>query len=206
MRAIASILLAALSVAACSNDPGTPPAGGEGATSPPAADAPAALSYRCDDGTMLQVAFGETDAEVRWADGRSTRLPRAESASAGNDGAYVGADASLQRTPDGIELHEGDAPARACREVPPGGATAAAGAEEAEVSMRYACDADTVVAMLADGTARISLPDGQTVDASRIAGSAPPVFTGQSLYFTIDEGGARLSQENQARELACRPA
>ena len=204
MRATTPLLLAAIAVAGCSNSSGPTAADGADAQAGPAA--PTALSYRCDDGTMLQVAYGDNDAEVRWADGRSTRLPRAESASAGNDGAYVGADASLRRTPDGIELHEGDSAARACSEVAPGEGAAAADGDTAGVTMRYACDADTVVTVLADGTARISLPDGQTIDASRIAGSTPPVFTGQSLYFTVGEDGGRLSQEDQARELACRPA
>ena len=84
--------------------------------------------------------------------------------------------------------------------------TPATDGDTAGVTMRYACDADTVVTVLADGTARVALPDGQTVSVSRIAGSAPPVFSGQSLFFTVGEDGARLSQEGQANELACTAA
>ncbi|TAK40101.1 MAG: hypothetical protein EPO30_00555 [Lysobacteraceae bacterium] len=106
-------------------------------------------------------------------------------------------------------------------EPPPAAADAAATAPSADagpatgnetprdntgVTMRYTCDAETEVTVLADGTARVSLPDGQQVTISRIAGSAPPVFTGGSLYFTVGEQDARLSQEQEANELTCAPA
>ena len=204
MRAIAPLLLATISLAGCSNPDQPPAAGADGAAD---AALPASVSYRCDDGTMLQVDYGDADASVRWADGRSASLPRAESASGGGADAYVGTGISLQRTSTGIEVHDGDAPALACTEVPADGDQASTGAEDnAGVTMRYACDADTEVTVLADGTARVALPDGQTVSVSRIAGSAPPVFSGQSLFFTVGEDGARLSQEGQANELACTAA
>ena len=197
MRAIAPCLLATLFLAACS-DPSTQAPATDAAGAPSDTMAPATVSYRCDDGTMLQVDYGQADANVRWGDGRSTRLPRAESASTGGAQAYVGSDVSLQRSSSAIELHEPGQPARACSEVQPPESTGAA--------MHYACEADTQVTMLEDGTARIALPDGQQVIATRIAGSTPPVFTGQSLYFTIGEDGARLSQDGQARELGCKAA
>ena len=195
MRAIAPCLLAALALAACS-DPGTNAPAADPTNAPSGSSAPATVSYRCDDGTMLQVDYGQADANVRWADGRSARLPRAESASSGGAAAYVGTEVSLQRSSSAIELHDGEQPPRACDEVRT--------QDGAGVATHYACEADTQVTMLEDGTARIALPDGQQVIASRIAGSTPPVFTGQSLYFTIGEDGARLSQDGQARELACK--
>ena len=48
--------------------------------------------------------------------------------------------------------------------------------------------------------------DGRAVTVSRIAGSAPPGFTGESLDFTVGENGARLSQDEAANELRCNPA
>lgn len=94
--------------------------------------------------------------------------------------------------------------------TPPAGTDAATTDERPEdnagVTMRYTCDAGTEVTVLADGTATVALPGGQQVTVSRIAGSAPPVFTGGSLYFTVGEQGARLSQEEEANELTCTPA
>ena len=77
--------------------------------------------------------------------------------------------------------------------------------DNAGVTMRYRCDAGTEVTVLADGTAQVALPDGQQVVVSRIAGSAPPVFSGGSIYFTVGEDGARLSQDDAANELTCIP-
>jgi hypothetical protein len=70
---------------------------------------------------------------------------------------------------------------------------------------RYACDSGTTVTLRAAGTAEAVLPDGQSVRLTRITGSTPTVYTGQLLYFTLDEdgGGARLSQEDAANELRC---
>ena len=81
-------------------------------------------------------------------------------------------------------------PAAATGDAAPteGGAATDAGEDAAQdnagVTMRYRCDAGTEVTVLADGTAQVALPDGQQVVVSRIAGSAPPVFSGGSIYFT----------------------
>jgi membrane-bound inhibitor of C-type lysozyme len=204
MRALAPLLVLALSATACSRDAGPTPAdAGDAAPSTPEAGS---VSYRCDDGTMLKVDYGDADASIAWADGRSATLPRAESASAGGADAYVGNEVSLQRTASGIELHDGDEPARSCSEVPAEDGTQADAAGNAGVSMRYDCDAGTRVTVMSDGTADVALPEGRTVRVSRVAGSAPPVFAGDTLYFTIDEVGARLSQDGEARELACTAA
>ena len=77
---------------------------------------------------------------------------------------------------------------------------------DADVTARYTCEAGTNVAMLRDGHARVSLPDGSSVDLARIAGSQPAVFTGSSLYFTIGDRGAHLSQQDETNELACERA
>ena len=206
------LLLVALAAAACSGESAQDNAAGPAAAGPAAAAASGTVAYRCDDGTMLQADYGTADVTVRWANGRSAKLPRAESASTGAGDAFVGESVSLQRTGTGVELHDGDAPALSCSEVPAEGqagaatASADAGAPAAGTTRRYSCDADTTVTLLADGEARVELPDGQSVSVSRISGSTPPVFTGSSLYLTIEEDGARLSQGDQARELACKPA
>ncbi len=80
--------------------------------------------------------------------------------------------------------------------------TTAPGADE-HVTRRYSCQADTAVELLDDGTARVSLPGGERHTLTRVADSVPQVYTGDSLYFTIREDAAHLSQQDGARELAC---
>lgn len=75
--------------------------------------------------------------------------------------------------------------------------------EQAEAAVFYACDAGIGVAILHDGHARVSLHDGSKVELARIGGSKPAVFTGSSLYFTVEEHGAHLSQQDETNELAC---
>jgi hypothetical protein len=118
MRLTLSLLLfATLCATACSRESSAPlPAEGSGPTAAAAADE--AVSYRCDDGTMLQARYGEADVGLRWNDGRSVSLPRAESASSGAGDAFVGDVVALQRTATGIELHDGDKPMATCTEVP----------------------------------------------------------------------------------------
>ncbi len=76
---------------------------------------------------------------------------------------------------------------------------------DADVSMRYSCQADTKVAITNDGRARVSLPDGRIIDLDRVVGSTPAVFTGSSLYLTIGDHDAYLSQDVGNNELACTP-
>lgn len=83
---------------------------------------------------------------------------------------------------------------------------AGASGSDAAITMRYRCDPDTEVTVFADDSARVALPDGQQVRLSRIAGSAPPVFAGDTLFFSIGDTGARLSQGDEANELTCTPA
>ena len=77
---------------------------------------------------------------------------------------------------------------------------------DATITMRYDCDPDTTITVYSDDTARVALPDGQQVTLSRVTGSAPPVFSGDTLFFSIEDTGARLSQGDQANELTCNPA
>ena len=78
----------ALGIAACHRTPdadvttpaasASPPAAAmpsPDATVPPAGG-PAGNDYACADGTRLQASFGDHDATLRWADGRSLALPR----------------------------------------------------------------------------------------------------------------------------------
>ena len=90
--------------------------------------------------------------------------------------------------------------------TPPAATTPApAASDEAGVTMRYACDGNTTVAILGSDTARVDLPDGPDVTLSKVAGSAPPVFTGADLYFAIGDSGAHLSQGDRTNELGCQP-
>jgi hypothetical protein len=82
--------------------PVAPPANGEG------------IAYACDGGAGLSASYGDGDVTLRWPDGRSVTLPRAESASKGGGDVYVGDTVSLQRDGDRIELRDGDAPAASC--------------------------------------------------------------------------------------------
>ncbi|GAA3933394.1 hypothetical protein [Luteimonas lutimaris] len=98
-------------------------------------------------------------------------------------------------------------------------ADAAASARDDEgVLRRFDCQAGTTVAVLANGDARVSLPGGQQHFLSPVAGSEPQVYTGDTLYFTVEAASAdadtadaastgaataHLSQQDGARELAC---
>ncbi len=75
--------------------------------------------------------------------------------------------------------------------------------ESADASARYDCQAGTAVLVLGDGNARAELPGGERYDLSRVAGSDPAVYAGNSLYFTVGAGSAHLSQQDGSRELAC---
>jgi hypothetical protein len=95
-----------------------PHAPAQPAATQPAPTTPAAtnssIGYLCDGGATLSASYGDHDVTLRWPDGRSVTLPRAESASKGGGDVYVGETASLQRDGDHIQLHDGDAPAMAC--------------------------------------------------------------------------------------------
>lgn len=75
--------------------------------------------------------------------------------------------------------------------------------DDEHVARRFGCQAETEVALLDDGSARVSLPAGERHSLARIADSDPPVYTGDSLYFTIGPDAAYLSQQDGMRELAC---
>ena len=74
------------------------------------------VSYRCADGSSVDVLYASGKAEVHWAGGRTLTLPRAESASRGGGDVYVGETVSLQHDGDKLQLHDGQAPARACEQ------------------------------------------------------------------------------------------
>ncbi|MFC3716880.1 hypothetical protein ACFONC_12030 [Luteimonas soli] len=67
---------------------------------------------------------------------------------------------------------------------------------------RFDCQADTAVVVL-DGTARATLPGGESYALEKIADSDPEVYVGDSLYFTLGADAAHLSQQDGMRELAC---
>lgn len=99
--------------------PADVPAAASQATAQPAlaSSATTTVAYHCTDGRTLEVGYGDHDATLRWPDGRSVLLPRAESASKGAGDVYVGETVSLQRGPSRIELHDGDAPPVTCNEA-----------------------------------------------------------------------------------------
>jgi hypothetical protein len=176
-----------------------PPPAAEARPGPASAPGPAtpvedAASYACADGTRLRAAFGGGAATLEWPDGRTVRLPRAESASKGGGDVYVGEAVSLQRDGQRLQLHDGDRPATECVPGAPGAAGAAA---------RYACEGDATLVREADGSFRAEIPGNPPVRLAPIAGSTPPVYTGASLYLRIGDGGATLSQGDRANELRC---
>src|SRR5690606_7296883 len=65
-------------------------------------------------------------------------------------------------------------------------ADAARPANDEGIVRRFDCQADTTVAVLDSGDARVSLPGGQRHVLSPVAGSDPQVYAGDTLYFTID--------------------
>jgi hypothetical protein len=87
--------------------------------------------------------------------------------------------------------------------TPPATTPASVASDDAGVTMRYACDGNTTVAIMGSDTARVDLPDKPDVTLSKVAGSAPPVFTGADLYFAIGDSGAHLSQGDRTNELGC---
>jgi len=209
-RPVRTALLAALCAAACACQPGTDEAAAPSATdaaadtgaaadTPPAAGDTTPGAFTCTDGTRLQLDWGRDEVTVRWPDGRTARLPKAESASGPDGDAYVGDTVSIEHDRDGIVVHDGGNAPLACDAA---GDDAAAAA----VSMRYACDPDTEVVVFDDGRARVALPDGQEVELSRVTGSSPPVYTGGTLFFTAGDAAAHLSQGDRTNELACSPA
>ena len=86
------------------------------ATAPPAAAPaiPGFTTYACDDGSSLQVRYGEYDATVRQPDGSAVTLPRAESASAGDGDVYVAQTQSLERDGASVQWRSGTGEARTC--------------------------------------------------------------------------------------------
>ena len=104
----------------------------------------------------------------------------------------------------------GDRPAATAAQTPEPGTTAPPPAEgpgtDEHVTRRFSCQAGTGVELLDDGTVRVSLPGGERHALTRVAGSEPQVYTGDSLYFTVQEGAAHLSQQDGTRELACTDA
>lgn len=90
-------------------------------------------------------------------------------------------------------------------DTPAPAADAADARDDAGALMRYACDGDTDVAVLAGDRARVLLPDGRSVTLAKVAGSHPPVFTGADLYFAIGDSGAYLTQGDRTNELTCQP-
>src|SRR5690606_13134289 len=214
-------LLATLCAAACACQPGTDEAAAPSATDAdagPVADTPPSATatpgaFTCTDGTRPELDWGRDEVVVRWPDGRTATLPRAASAS-GPDGdgdgrdtgagepdgdAYVGDTVSVEHDGGTIVVHDGGNAPLACDATGDEGAAAA-------VAMRYACEPDTEVVVFEDGRARVALPDGQEVDLSRVTGSSPPVYTGGTLFFTVGDNAAHLSQGDRTNELACSPA
>jgi membrane-bound inhibitor of C-type lysozyme len=202
-------LLAALCAAACACQPGNDaaddaamaPADATDATTP--TQTALAGAFTCADGSNLRLDWGEDQVVVKWPDGRTVTLPKAESASGPAGDAYVGDRVSIEHDGDRVVVRDGGKPAQTCTAD---ASQAGAGGSDAAITMRYACESDTQVTVFADDSASVALPDGQQVTLSRVAGSAPPVFTGGSLFFSIGDDKAHLSQGDQANELSCEPA
>ena len=70
--------------------------------------------YACSDASTVSVTWGDDQARVAFADGRTISLPKAQSASKGGGEVFVGNTVSVQRDGDDIQLFEGEDPARQC--------------------------------------------------------------------------------------------
>lgn len=208
-----------LCLGACQRSPDTdsaaPPPAARGAAASAAAEAKPAPApgsvtgvasarggdYACSDGTRLQAAFGEHDATLRWSDGRSLTLPRAESASKGGGDVYVGDTVSLQRDGTRLQLHDAERAVTDCAPADAGDATG-----DDTIADHYACDAGVRLGRKDDGSFRAEIPGNPPVRLARIDGSRPPVFAGASLYLRIEGSGeAILSQGDRTNELRCTP-
>jgi len=122
-RLLPSALAIALACSACGPAPEDPArrAAVQSAPDTPATPAPAAnaadeaaagtpgndsagigeVGYTCDDGSLLAVAWLDGHARLRLPDGRNVTLPKAESASDGEDDVFVGDEISLSRLDKG---------------------------------------------------------------------------------------------------------
>lgn len=62
-------------------------------------------------------------------------------------------------------------------------------------TMSYSCDDGHRVEIIQTDTARIMLADGRRVEITRAAGSAPPMYSGEGLQFSVGDQGGTLSQD-----------
>lgn len=83
------------------------------------------------------------------------------------------------------------------------GTTTAAGDAPAMVTMRYSCPEGYEVALMGDA-ARVTTGDGQTIALSRVAGSAPPLYSGEALQFAVGTEDAQLARDGGG-QWSCRP-
>lgn len=58
---------------------------------------------------------------------------------------------------------------------------------------RYSCDGGWTVELTGD-TARVSALDGRVIDLP-VTDRSPPLYAGEALEFSLDEGGATLGQD-----------
>lgn len=92
----------------------TPDPSPSAAAASPAAATGTPVTYACTDASTVSVAWGDDQARVGFADGRTISLPKAQSASKGGGEVFVGDTVSLQRDGDGIRLFDGEGAARQC--------------------------------------------------------------------------------------------
>ncbi|MEG3191355.1 hypothetical protein [Lysobacter sp. D1-1-M9] len=62
-------------------------------------------------------------------------------------------------------------------------------------TMSYTCDDGHRVEIVETDTARVMLADGRRVEITRAAGSAPPMYSGEGLQFSVGNQGGTLSQD-----------
>ncbi|MDQ3287678.1 MAG: hypothetical protein M3Q42_05335 [Pseudomonadota bacterium] len=70
--------------------------------------------------------------------------------------------------------------------------------------MRYACDGGSAVTIVGDA-ARVSAPGDYEIQLQRLAGSAPPIFSGEAMEFAVQSDGAVLNFDGGGL-LPCREA
>ena len=74
--------------------------------------------------------------------------------------------------------------------------------DDEAVTMRYSCDGGWNVAVKGD-VVEVTADDGRVIQLQRIDDRSPPLFAGEALEFSVEDGGAVLGQD-EGGPIACR--
>lgn len=74
-------------------------------------------SYRCDDGSQVDVHFNGIAATVAWPDGRTAQLSQPRPAAEGEPQVYSDRTVRIERASDGLHLRDGGNAETLCTET-----------------------------------------------------------------------------------------